>query len=148
MTPEKARALREDATPGPWEVEEFEEQYAGCPPTTKFYLGSDNFQNIATAETTERYYDQTRANFALIAAAPGLAELVAGLRYEYMVQANDREWVRENDEGRFVLTGDPMRALRHYHPGVAVAIAKGASARFDCECRVVRRLVGELEVAE
>lgn len=148
MTPEKARALREDATPGPWEVEEFDEQYAGCPPTTKFYLGSDDFQNIATAETTERHYDQTRANFALIAAAPELAEIVAGLRYEYAVQVNDREWLRENDEGRFVLTGDPMRAIRHYHPVITAAIAKKASARFGCECRIVRRLVGDAEVTE
>lgn len=73
---------------------------------------------------------------------------VGQMHYEYMVQANDREWVRENDEGQFVLTFDPMRALRHCHPSIATEIAKAASAKFSCECRVVCRLVGEPEVVE
>ena len=84
----------------------------------------------------------------LIAAAPDLAAIVANLHYEYAVQVNDREWLRENDEGRFILTGDPMCAIRHYHPVIMAAIAKKASARFGCECRVVRRLVGDAEVIE
>lgn len=79
---DRLRELAHEHTPGPWEVEEFEEQYAGCPPTTKFYLGSDDFQNIATAETTERHYDQTRANFALIALAPDMARELLRLRDE------------------------------------------------------------------
>lgn len=130
MNPEKARALREDATPGPWRVE----TSSLCECCT--YVAAP-----AAAVCTPDAEDAP-----LIAAAPELAELVAGLRYEYAVQVNDREWLRENDEGRFVLTGDPMRALRHCHPGVAASIAKGASAQFSCECRVVRRLAGDLEV--
>lgn len=70
---DRLRELVDETPPGPWEVEEFEEQYAGCPPVTKFYLGSDDMQNIAVAEATERYYDQTRANFDLIALAPDMA---------------------------------------------------------------------------
>lgn len=128
MTPEKAQQLLDDATPWTWEV-----RYTGI----AFELSDGDTALIGDPDDKSGH---------LIAAAPELAEIVAGLRYEYAVQVNGREWLRNNDEGRFVLTGDPMRALRHYHPGVAAAIAKGASAQFSCECRVVRRLVGEPEV--
>lgn len=75
-------------------------------------------------------------------------ETIANLRYEYAVQISDCEWVRENDEGQFVLTFDPMSALRHCHPRIAAKIAEAASAQFGCECRVVRRLVSDVEVVE
>lgn len=132
MTPEKARELLEAATPGPW-----------------LCVGEDDeYPRVARVGYMDITNDAENYNARLIAAAPDLAEIVAGLRYEYLFQVNDRGWLRENDEGRFVLTGDPMRALRHYHPGVAAAIAKGASERFGCACRVVRRLVGEPEAVE
>lgn len=141
MTPEKAHKLRERATPGPWERHPDNPRML-CNLDRKFAVHAELVKNRGLEPDPEDV-----ANTELIAAAPDLAELVAGLRYEYAVQVNGREWLRENDEGRFVLTGDPMRALRHYHPGVAASIAKGASAQFSCECRVVRRLVGEPEVS-
>jgi len=133
MTPEKARELLRFAVDGPWE--ERPSEHCDC-----------CFDVVSEDGVVVIAQDSHNCDAPLIAAAPDLAELVAGLRYEYAVQVNGREWLRENDEGRFVLTGDPMRALRHYHPGVAAAIAKGASVKFSCECRVVRRLVSDPEV--
>lgn len=146
MTPEEAKQLLDKATPGPWEVEEFEEQHAGCPPTTEFYLGSDDFQNIATAETTERYYDQTRANFALIAAAPALAEIVAGLRYEYAVQVEYTDG--EIEYARSFLTATPSIADAWWTNKPNKGLAAKWRENALCAARVVRRLVGEPEVAE
>lgn len=77
---DRLRELLNEAPPGPWEVDEFEEQYADCPPVTKFYLGSDDMQNIAVAEATERYYDQAGRNFALLALVPDMARELLRLR--------------------------------------------------------------------
>lgn len=88
---DRLKALLDETPPGPWEVEEFDEQYAGCPPCTEFYLGSDGFQNIATAETTERYYDQARVNFELIALAPDIARELLRLRRE-LTDLRDLMW--------------------------------------------------------
>lgn len=126
VTPELARELLAKAYPEPRFVDEWTAEDVQYP------------RPVTVAETF----------VPLVEAAPALAELVANLRYEYAVQATDREWVRENDEGQFVLTFDPMRALRHCHPRIAAKIAEAASAMFDCECRVVRRLVSDAEVVE
>lgn len=77
---DRLRELRDEATPGPWEVEQFEEQYAGCPPNTKFYLGSDDTQGIAVCEVSDRYYDQAKNNFEFIALAPDMARELLALR--------------------------------------------------------------------
>ena len=73
---------------------------------------------------------------------------IAGLRYEYAVQGPGGRWVRETDEGKLALAISPMRALRHYHPRIIEQLAEVASAQFNGECRVVRRLATDWEVAE
>ena len=155
MTPEEAKALLEAATPGPWEVEEFEEQYAGCPPTTEFYLGSDDFQNIASAETTERHYDQTRANFALIAAAPDLAETVARLRFMYGVAVEMPHGIRylaEDMDGDIWAHSDPhFPAVMWFEwdkDAEDVAVFWNKDHPEHATARVVRRLVGDPEVVD
>ena len=79
---DRLRGLVDEASPGPWEVEEFEEQYADCPWVTKFYLGSEDMQSIAVGEATDRYYDQADSNFSLIALAPDMARELLRLRRE------------------------------------------------------------------
>lgn len=89
------------------------------------------------------------ANHAPLAeAATALAELVANLRYEYAVQGPDGRWVRETDDRKLELTIDPMRALRRYNPFIIERLAEAASAQFNGECRVVRRLATDWEVVE
>lgn len=77
---DRLRELAEKASHGPWEVEEFEEQYTGCPGVTKFYLGSEDMQNIAVGEATDRHYAQAENNFALITLAPDMARELLRLR--------------------------------------------------------------------
>lgn len=77
---DRLRELAEKASHGPWEVEEFEEQYVGCPEVTKFYLGSEDMQNIAVGEATDRHYAQAENNFALITLTPDMARELLRLR--------------------------------------------------------------------
>lgn len=149
MTPEEAKRLLDkvkENCPLPWEIG-IDRSMAGAEYQVIVYNGNETYDdNLAYAAGYGGEVAIDPDAIDLVAAAPALAEIVAGMRYEYAVQVNDREWVRENDEGHFVLTGDPMRALRLYHPVIAASIAKGASAHFSCECRVVSRLVSTSEV--
>ena len=89
MTPEQARQLLEGTTPGPWEHE-------GRQP----YIDSENFVIRQVGRPGVRirgaaYGDP--ANIDLIAAAPGMAAMIAGMRPEYSVrlpdgQLNDIGW--------------------------------------------------------
>ena len=81
MTPEQARQLLEGTTPGPWEHE-------GRQP----YIDSENFVIRQVGKPGVRIrgaaYGDT-ANIDLIAAAPGMAEMIAGMTAEYAVQLPD-----------------------------------------------------------
>lgn len=81
-------------------------------------------------------------------AAEEALRIVAGLRYEYAVQVKGGWWVGENDAGKLVPTTDPVRALRHYHPDVALKLAEEAGKQLEHECCVARRLTTDWEVAE
>ena len=81
-------------------------------------------------------------------AAEEALRIVAGLRYEYAVQVKGGWWVGENDAGKLVPTTDPVRALRHYHPDVALQLAEEAGKQLEHECCVARRLTTDWEVAE
>lgn len=65
VSPERARELREGTTPGPWETERIDGALHVLVPSG----------NGAPEE----------ADLPLIAAAPDLAEIVAGMTYEYTV---------------------------------------------------------------
>lgn len=125
VTPELARELLDEAYPEPRFVDEWTAEEVDLRPVT------------VTAELVP-----------LVEAAPALAELVANMRYEYAVRAPSGEWVRETDEGELALTISHMRALRHYHPLSIEQLCELASDQFNCECRVVRRLVTDWVVAE
>ena len=97
---------------------------------------------------TGAYIFGTPGDFALTEAAPALAHTVAHMHYEYAVQGPDGRWVRETDDRKLELTIDPMRALRRYNPFIIERLAEAASAQFNGECRIVRRLVSDPEVVE
>lgn len=94
------------------------------------------------------HIEGTPGDFALTEAAPELAELVANMHYECAVQVKGGWWVAENDAGKLVPTTDPMRALRHYHPDVALKLAEEAGKQLEHECCVARRLTTDWEVVE
>ena len=132
MTPQEARELLDKATPGPWDCVGQDDEYPR--------VARDGYQDITN--------DATNFNAPLIAAAPALAELVASMHYEYAVQGPDGRWVRETDDRKLELTIDPMRALRRYNPFIIERLAEAASAQFNGECRIVRRLATDPEVVE
>lgn len=86
-TPNLQRLLAE-ATPGPWEVDQFEEQFVDCPEVTEFYLCSEDMQYIAKGEAVSKYRDREEANFRLIALAPELAAEVIRL-HEALTELRD-----------------------------------------------------------
>lgn len=113
MTPEEARALREDATPGPWGLERIDGD------THVIFQGMPR--------------EPEEWDMPLIAAAPELAELVAGLRYEYAVAGVD-------NDGKTIppKTWFPNR----YEANIAAMCVN------TVETRIVRRLVGDQEVVD
>lgn len=124
MTPEKAHKLRERATPGPWERH---------PDNPRILCNLDRKFAVHVELVKDRGLDphpEDVANTELIAAAPDLAELVAGLRYEYAVQVKrDGDWVMEEDS---------------YWGPYSVAVVR--FGRTEETARIVRRLVGDPEV--
>lgn len=111
MTPEQARKLLEGTTPGPWEHE-------GLQP----YIDSENFVIRQVGKPGVRIrgaaYGDT-ANIDLIAAAPDMAAMIAGMTAEYAVQvrrSDGWQWSRDEDDFRWQpLTVQIVRADRD-HP--------------------------------
>lgn len=93
MTPEQARKLLDAITPAPWEVKSWNKQEVGFPEVTDFWITSHNDKQVAAQETIERHFDETESDFNLIAAAPDMAEMIAGMTTEYSVQLADGELV-------------------------------------------------------
>lgn len=133
ITPDHAQELLDGTVPGPWLCEKDGDEY-------EFVIGTEDF-GIITEVNRE-------SDGRLIAAAPALAEQIANMRYEYAVQVKGGWWVGENDAGDLVPTTDPMRALRHYHPDVALKLAEEAGKQLGHECCVARRLTTDWEVTE
>lgn len=86
MTPEEACQLLDGTSPAPWEVEAQTYQEAGCPEVTEFWITDRYDYQVAEQEVTERHREKTENDFNLIAAAPRMAAMIAGMRPEYGVQ--------------------------------------------------------------
>lgn len=94
--------------------------------------GLGTHKQVWTAEDTFIDGDMSDADAALIAAAPDMAEQIASMHYEYAVQVErDGVWGVSEDSS----WGSYSVALVRY-------------GRTEEPARIVRRLVGEPEVAE
>lgn len=121
MTPDKARELLDNATPGPW-------QSRGDGPSS----GKPHLY-VCTCEDRTKVAEAVGWDDApLIAAAPDLAALVAGMHYEYAVQLKHGDgWIMSR------------------HRSATHEDAKAIQARYSrAETRIVRRLVTDEEVVE
>lgn len=127
MTPEQARGLRNNATPGPWELERI-----------------DGFLHVVLPTGNGA---PEECDLPLIAAAPALAELVAGLRYEYAVQIEDVAGETRLAKSAHGTTSDINAAWWTSAPNTALADHWRERTNAD-DVRIVRRLVGEPEVVE
>lgn len=134
VTPEEARELLDEATPGPWRVET-----DVCECCT--YVAAP-----AAAVCTPDAEDAP-----LVAAAPELAEIVAGLRVEYAAQVElhgKRHIISDSVDGHW-LCGDEYKALQHWH-GDHIDAKEHAeswnnheSKRYGATARIVARYVSE-----
>lgn len=87
MTPEQARKLLDGTTLGPWEVEMHHE--SGRPDVATFWIAGRTGDQVAEQETLGRHFDVTESDFYLIAAAPRMAAMIAGMTTEYAPQLPD-----------------------------------------------------------
>lgn len=83
MTPEQARKLLEGTTLAPWEVEMHHESRR--PDVATFWIAGRTGDQVAEQETLGRHFDVTESDFNLIAAAPRMAAMIAGMTAEYAV---------------------------------------------------------------
>ena len=132
ISPERAQELLDDATPGPWRI------------STTEGIGGLGF-----AEDFYQDDPREKANVALAAAAPELAQTIAGMRYEYAVQVSTdggESW--RFAHGGTKSTPDPIdpcwwfRTEEEARDFAKFRTTKRSSAR------VVRRLVTDVEVVE
>lgn len=135
ITPDKARELLDGTTPGPWHVHTRDRHIDG-ETETWLYVGDTPALSV---------------DHQLMSAAPELAELVAGLRYEYLVAVGPEHspvYATMNSQGRFVGTTLPL-ADRWATKGEAQSLVDELrEGNENSTARVVRRLVSEPEVAE
>lgn len=97
MTPEQARKLLAGITPPPWEFDSSTYQEVDCPEATEFWANGRKGRQVAEQTTINRHLDETERNFNLIAAAPDMAAMIAGMRTEYAIEYQpnpDSQWHR------------------------------------------------------
>lgn len=79
-TSRELQNLLAEATPAPWNSEQFDVQRADRLQSTNFWVSGEDEREIATVDVLPDYHDQTERNFTLISLAPQLAEEVIRLR--------------------------------------------------------------------
>ena len=128
ITPDQTRVLLDGATPGPWKKRRDRD---GNPTPVVVSAGPTDRHHIMTAEPASSA-DRQQGDTAIIAAAPDMAETIAGMRWQYGAQCgsdNRLIWrVRQEDAESLVAS-----MSRIYPEG---------------SCRLVRRLIGPVEVVE
>ena len=132
MTPDEARDLLDGTTPGPWVRRRDAD---GNPTPVVVSAGPTDRHHIMTAEPAASP-ERQHADTALIAAAPALAAMIAGMRAEYAVQVlRSGEWQYSRGEDDFRWQDLAVQMVREDrdHPGE--------------ETRLVRRYVTEPEEA-
>lgn len=140
MTPEEARQLLEGITPAPWEFESVTSQKAGCPEVTEFWATGRYDVQIAEQDATEEHRESTEKDFTLIAAAPGMAAMIANMTAEYAVEGSygdPKEWFRLTEWQEDMPPQGTLRAL----------VDEDTGERWQIDTRIVCRYVTEPEQA-
>lgn len=122
ITPDQARELLDGATPGPWKKRRDRD---GNPTPVVVSAGPTDRHHIMTAEPASST-DRQQGDTAIIAAAPDMAETIAGMRWQIGVHAGDEDIWAETPEEE------------------ALAVMAGKRP----EVRLIRRLVGPVETVE
>lgn len=149
ITPEKAKEMLEGATPGPWDWDAGDDRIP--------LVSVDGYGTVAQGiglYDDHVWVDCGDKDGALVAAAPELAQQIAGMHWEYAVQVCDEndEWLnyagwenKANGDYDMILL-DPASP-----EGWVRTLGVAQDAFEDCaadETRIVRRMVTELEEIE
>lgn len=132
ITPDQARELLDGATQGPWRAlhDQWEDE-DGTPCEDFYVLGGPD--GILHTEDFDPDTHSPVANTTLAAAAPDLAQTIAGMKTEYAVQAKEGGLTQLYYGRDIVWTDTKLTAEQVAH---------------EISGTVVRRLVGPVEVAE
>lgn len=104
MTPEEARKLLDGITPAPWKVEILSyEQPPYLGEFVEFWVTAHNNKELVNVyDIPEGHANEIGRNFTLMAAAPDMAAIIAGMRAEYAVQVRrSGGWQYSRDEDDF-----------------------------------------------
>jgi hypothetical protein len=137
MTPEEAQALEPGTTPGPWTARHGSDN-------TSYVQEAEWFSAIGSAEFGHVEAEYTPADANLIAAAPDMRATIANLRWEYGVE-QDNPMCNHIEHG-----ADPTQCRTiAWAPDEDTARSHAAMRfRADRHPRIVRRMVGPVEVVE
>lgn len=95
MTPEQARKLLEGTTPGPWEADDAGTPEAGIWSPTRIIFGV-----YIDRQDMPQWEHGKPEDTQLMAAAPGMAAMIAGMTTEYAIEYQPNpssEWYRVSD---------------------------------------------------
>ena len=104
MTPEEARKLLDGITPAPWKAEILSyEQPPYLGEFVEFWVTAHNNKELVNVyDIPEWHANEIGRNFTLMAAAPDMAAIIAGMRAEYAVQVRrSGGWQYSRDEDDF-----------------------------------------------
>lgn len=133
ITPDQAQTLLDGATPGPWRAlhDQWEDE-DGTPCEDFYVLGGPD--GILHTEDFDPDTHNPVANTTLAAAAPDLAQTIAGMRWQYAVEVYHTDakcWIQGSNW------------ISHFK------VAEQDLGDYgDDRTRLVRRLVGPVEVVE
>lgn len=137
ITPDQAQNLLDGATPGPWvwQTNEYDSRNAGGPNRDYDSLGPKGGKPALETQDGEDYaswVNISEADKELIAAAPDMAQTIAGMEWQWSVE-------RLTEDGSLWLIDRPWTCDRE--------LAETWLRKYDGS-RLVRQLVGPVEVAE
>lgn len=102
MTPEEARQLLDGITPAPWKAEILSyEQPPYLGEFVEFWVTAHNNKELVNVyDIPEWHANEIGRNFTLMAAAPDMAAIIAGMRAEYTVEYQPKpgsQWHRVSE---------------------------------------------------
>lgn len=139
ITPEQADRLKRNATDGPWVKRRDRD---GNPTPVVISVGPTERHHIMTAEPASST-DRQQGDTALIAAAPDMAETIAGMYEEWCVEADGNGLFPVNEENH--PNGAYFTVCREFAEAVRDRMTKLCP---HVRYRLVRRLVGPVEVVD
>ena len=95
MKPTEAQQLLDGINPAPWDVNTQTYENDKGAEFAEFWVTAHNECQVTEQDVSEQHREKTAKDFALIAAAPDMAAMIAGMTIEYAIMCKpfpDAEW--------------------------------------------------------